>query len=339
MTADELFAGLKKGEISLIKSLGVNRALFMKRVLANPRSAWKLVSGLVMWTLGHFAMKCVVGPVCRFVMWCILTGDKATGGEDYWLRKRAKAVRVIRRFFPDQMQGEAPAPDKHGLVVGFNHPTLHEVFGLIAWSLDKYPQKRNNFPTNLPWYESICTISHLMEKIGIYITPLITQSSFDKLVLIHEGDEKKLELISKIREVFLSHYFNIAIDFERTGDNTFAAPSAMRQVTIFPGAADYHNNHGKTRLLPAMSGLMLRIARANKDRAPNVLFLPVTIIPPRFRLKWVRGLKPFRRFCMIIGRGFSMEEAKALGRGIDYAFLKRIAENAPEELWYPKPAA
>jgi len=178
-----------------------------------------------------------------------------------------------------------------------------------------------------------------MEKIGIYITPLITQSSYDKLITIHEGDDRMVAFILKIREALLNHYFNTAIEFEQAGDNTFSAPSATRQITIFPKMTDYANEEGAMKLLPAMSGLMLRIARANRDRKPAVLFLPVTVIPPKYRFKWVRGLKPFRRFMLVIGRGFSMDEARKLGRGIDYAFLKRLAENAPMELWYPKPAA
>jgi len=339
MNSNDLISGLVNGRISLVKSLRINRRLFFKRLFFGPRPGWKHISSLVIWTLGLCVMKCIVGPICRFVLFCILLGGKGPEDEDYWRIKRKRTVSIVRFFFPDIMRGDAPAADKQGLIVGFNHPTLHEVFGLIAWSLAQYIDRRNNFPTNLPWYESICSCSPLMEKIGIYITPLITQSSYDKLVVIHEGDERMIGFISKIRDLLLNHYFNIAIEFEKKGDNTFSAPSATRQFTIFPKTANFEDDEGAMKLLPAMSGLMLRIARANRDRKPNVIFLPVTIIPPRFRIKWVRGLKPFRKFIMVIGRGFSMDEARALGRGMDYAFLKRLAENAPEELWYPKPAA
>jgi hypothetical protein len=77
---------------------------------------------------------------------------------------------------------------------------------------------------------------------------------------------------------------------------------------------------------------MYRISRANKDRNPAVIFLPITVIPPKFRIKWMKGIKPFRRFNLIINRGFSMDEAKALGRGVDMAFLEKLAESAPEGL-------
>jgi len=322
--------------MSLLKSFRANRMRFLKRLVVGPRPTWRQISGLITWTLGIFAMKYIVGPICRFILWCILLGDKGPKDEKYWRKKRAKVVRVVRCFFPDYVLGTIPDVDNQGLILGFNHPTLHEILSLIAWSLDQFPERRNNFPTNLPWYESICTCAPVLKKLGVCITPLITRSTFNKLEKIHQGDEKTIGVIAKVREILLNYYFSVAIDFERAGDNTFAAPASSRQVTIFPSIADFHKDPGAVRLPPVMSGLMFRIARASRDRKPEVIFLPITVILPRFRIKWLKGLKPFRRYCLIIGKGFSMEEARELGRGIDYAFLERLTENAPEELWYPK---
>ncbi len=337
MSSTELITKLENGEMSLLKSFSVNHMRFLKRMIVGPRPAWSQISGLLSWTLGLFVMNYIVGPICRFVLWCVLLGGGAPKDENYWKKKRVKAVRVVRFFFPDQVLGTTPDIENQGLIVGFNHPTLHEILSLIAWALDRFPKRRNNYPTNLPWYESICTCAPTLKKLGICITPLITQSTFKKLEKVHQGDEKMIGAISKVSELLLSHYFSVAIDFERSGDNTFAAPSSTRQVTIFPKGAAFHKDPGAVKLLPAMSGLMFRIARAGGDRKPEAIFLPVTVIPPKLRIKWLKGLKPFSRYSLIIGRGFSMEEAKKLGRGIDYAFLKRLAENAPEELWYPKP--
>jgi len=232
MTPAELIAGLERGALSLYKLFRADRARLIQRVIEDPRTAPRRIVSYIVWTLGHAAMKYVVGPLCRFILWCVFLGDKGSGDEAYWRMKRAKLVRVVRFLFPDQVRGEPPAQtpaqtsgeDGRGLIVGFNHPTLHEVFGLISWSLNRFPDRINNFPTNLPWYESICTCAPLMKKVGVHITPLITQSSFKKLERIHWGDEKMIGYIQKVREMLLIHYFNIAISYERSGDNTFSAP-------------------------------------------------------------------------------------------------------------------
>jgi len=339
LSSAELIGKLERGEMSLLKSFRVDRGHFLRRAAAGPRSAWREIRGLFTWYLSLYMMKWIVGPACRFMLWCILLGDRGVEGAEYWRRKRAKAVRVVRFFFPDNVTGDTSSITDQGLIVGFNHPTLHEILSLIAWSLERFPDRRNNFPVNLPWYESICTVAPAMGKLGVCITPLITPSTFGKLEKIHRGDEAMVGAITEVRDIFVNFYFSTAIDFERAGDNTFAAPSSGRQVTIFPGAAAFNRDPEAMRLLPAMSGLMLWIARANRDRKPEVIFLPVTVIPPRVRIRSLRGLKPFRKYQLAVGRGFTMEEARALGRGIDYAFLQRLTENAPEELWFPKTGA
>ena len=333
MGPTELIAGLENGDMSLIKSF---RAHFIRGAFAGPRPSLNRVTGLVIWSLGFMAMTYIVGPVCRLVLRLALIGDKNLDGAAYWVKKRAKIVRVLRFIFPDRTRGAAPEADKKGLIVGFNHPSLHEVFGLVAWSLDTYPGKRNNFPTNLPWYESICTCAPLLNKLGIYITPMITKSTFNRLDRIHRGDDEAVGVISQVRENLLNYYFSVAVEFERTGDNTFAAPSTTRQPTVYPRAAEAGGDNNQTRLLPVMSSLMYRIARANKDRAPDAVFIPITVIPPKIRVKRLRGIKVFRRYDLIINDGFSMEEAKRLGRGIDRAFLDKLAESAPDELKYEK---
>lgn len=331
MSSAELISKLEAGELSLLKSFRIGPVRFLKSHPSRSR-----ISAYISWTFGLFTMKYIVGPICRFVLFCVLFELGGTGAKDekYWYNKRKKGVKVGRFFFPDIVIGETEVEnaDKTGLVVGFNHPTLHEILGLITWSLDRFPSRRNNFPTNLPWYESICTRSPAIRGLGIWITPLITQSTFGKLEKIHEGDPETIAAISRVSKILVNQYFQTAADFERTGDNTFSAPSATRQATIFPNHLTYRKDQ---RLLPAMSGLLFYIARANRERDPQVMFLPITAIPPMVRIKRLAGLKPFRRYELIIGRGFSMEEARKLGRELDYAFLTRLTENAPEELWYP----
>jgi len=335
MRSNELVAKLESGEMSLLKTFRVNKKRFLKRFIERP--SWSQIAVFLSWISGVFAMKYIVGPVCRLVLWYVLLGGRGPKDAEYWRKKRAKTVRAIRRFFPDNVSGTVPGTAR-GLIVGFNHPTLHEILSLIAWSLERYPDRRNNYPTNLPWYESICTVAPDIRKLGVWITPLITQSTFSKLEKVHKGDEKTIDVLAQARDILLNHYFKAAVEFELTGDNTFSAPSAGRQVTIYPGEAAFQQDPGAAKLLPAMSGLMFRIARANRERKPDAIFLPVTVIPPKYRIRRLKGRKLCRRYNMIVGRGIPMEEARVLGRGIDYAFLQRLSENAPEEMWYPRAA-
>ena len=340
----ELVAKLESGELSILKLFGVSYFSAIKKLLKNPTKAERIrFAAIFSWKLQLFIMDWLVGPMCRFLLWCVLVGgnggngnngnNKSTADETYWQAKRQKAVRLGHFLFPDKIQGTITTADKQGLIVGFNHPTLHEILSLITWSLENFPTKRNNFPTNLPWYESVCTCAENLRKIGICIAPLITQGTFAKLEKIHSDEPETVTAISKIANILLNHYLTIATEFDLNGDNTFSAPSGTRQATIFTSKASFDGENIK--LLPVMSSLALKIARANKTNPPNSIFLPITVIPPKFWLKNIRGLRLLNSYNLIIGNGFSIDEVKSLGRKIDYAFLRRIADNAPERLAYP----
>ncbi|MCL1986607.1 MAG: hypothetical protein FWG64_01355 [Firmicutes bacterium] len=328
---NKLVEKLENGELSILQMFGVSYFGAIKRLLKNPTKAEKLrFSAVSSWKLQLFVMNWLVGPMCRFLLWCILVGDNKKS-ENYWQKKRQKAVKLGHILFPDKIQGTITATESQGLIVGFNHPTLHEILSLITWSLENFPNKRNNFPTNLPWYESVCTCADSLRNLGICIAPLITQGTFAKLEKIHEGDSETIKAMAKISNILLNNYLTIATEFDICGDNTFSAPSGTRQATIFANKAAFDNDNIK--LLPVMSSLALKIARANKTSTS--IFLPITVIPPKFWLKNMRGLRLLNSYQLVIGKGFSVDEVKTLGRKIDYAFLQRIAENAPKRLIYP----
>jgi len=334
MEPNALVLKVETGEISLLKSFGVNYRVYLSKIITGPRPSFSHISKIIKWEMGLFIMNFIVGPICRFVLWCILLGGKGPKDAAYWQKKRAKAVKLGKVLFPDYIEGESAKSDK-GLIIGFNHPSLHEILSLIVWSLSLFPDRRNNFPTNLPWYESICSLVPKARKIGIYVTPLITQNTFKKLEAIHAGNDEVIETITKVSRILLNHYFDVAVDFGNTGDNTFTAPSAARQKTIFPSLGAFNKNFEEARLLPAMSGLILKIVRANRGKKVDLYFLPVTIVPPPALIKKANGLELFRRYKLVTGMGFTLDEAKKLGRDFDYEFLRRIADNAPASLWYP----
>ena len=300
LSARELIEGLESGKFSLLKSLGATRL--------------------------RLAMK-PIGWACRFVLWLVLLGGGNKTQKD-WRQKRAKAARIVKFFFPDSFEGEVA--DAQALVVGFNHPTLHEILSLVAWSLERFPDRHNNFPTNLPWYESICTCAGTLRKISIHITPLITPSTLGKLKIVCADNPAAINVIEGIQKSFTNRYAELAVEFARAGHNTFAAPSTTRQATIFASQADFAGTPGEKRPPRAMTFLLYYLKRSSA----SLTFLPVLVLPPA---KYSTRLNVFRRYHLVVKTGFPMSEAWACRKDFDHAFLLRLAESAPPELIYPKP--
>jgi len=304
LSSEEIIEKLESGQISLLKSFGADEI----------RDEMKKV-----------------GKVCRSVLRLIfLTSRFHSKSKRYWQRIRLRAASLISFFFPYTINDSNLETNSNGLIIGFNHLALHEILSLIAFALKKFNTRRNNFPTNLPWYESICTKSSKLRSIGIYMMPLITPST-SNLIRRLQQDEEVLRCMEKVKEKLLQHYINKAVEFSKSGDNTFAAPSATRQATIFPSLDAYQNYEKRTNLYPVMGMLKLHIKRYAKEA--KVDFVPITVMPQSRQHS--RGLDLFKRYALIIGRTISIEEATNI-RNFDHEFLKRIAENAPEYLWHPK---
>ncbi|MCL2665658.1 MAG: hypothetical protein FWE82_08595 [Defluviitaleaceae bacterium] len=327
--ADDLILMLERGEFSLLKSM-------RKKIFCGSRITFDQFAGIVSWQMGLLVMNVIVGPACRFVLFCILLGGGKIKNDEYWQKKRAKAVKVIAFFFPDKTVGEPDGFGDASMIVGFNHPTLHEAVGIIGWSLKKFPGRRNIFPANTPWYESVCIRSDTLKKMGICLTPLITPNTFKKLNRMHANDNEMTEIIKSVSDKLLNRYFSEAIVCIGDGGNVFAAPSSTRQPCVFPKPERFHTGADAVKLPPVMSSLMLRTNRAFKNKPAKLVFLPVTIIPPGFRMKRFNGLKLFRRYKMVVGKEIFADEAIKAGRSLDREFLLRIAENAPPDMRYPK---
>jgi hypothetical protein len=265
-----------------------------------------------------------VGWLCRFAVWLIFLGYKPTEPP---LKRRKIAYKVVHFFLPDVYIGEQPkAPN--GIIIGFNHPTLHEILSLIAWALHHYPERENCFPVNLPWYECLSPVTTKLRRLGVHITPLITQSTHQKIAKICQNDPETMDAADYVRRRFLDRYTSLASEFLAASNNVFVAPSSTRQATIFPDRALYEKSPTTAKLLPTMSYLMY------KTKNIDAIFLPITVIPPR---RHTRGLNIFRRYRFITGQETTMATARAQARAknFEHYFLSAIAKNAPANLHYP----
>nr|AIF26663.1 hypothetical protein [uncultured bacterium fosmid pJB77G10] len=229
--------------------------------------------------------------------------------DDSSLRKRA--INVMRPLAPTKQTRQFPRCED-AVVVGFNHPSLGEIFRLVAICMDVYSDKEFLFPVNLPWYENMVTIIPKLKRMGITIVPLITPSTEAKLSKINENNEAKLSEIHHAKVVFERNYMRVARSMAEKKGVILVAPSATRQATVFS-----ENNH------PTMT-LLAHIILKNKDT--KVMFLPVAILEPR---RNDRRFNPFKFYGIRPCKPFFTEEVREIsshGREFDYEFLKRIDE-------------
>jgi hypothetical protein len=272
-----------------------------------------------------------IGFICRFILWLIL-GNRPADRRNELSRKKHLICRVLKIIFPFRESGIQP-PLTGSLVIGFNHPTLHEILSLIAWALDHFPDRSYNFPVNLPWYESLATSTAALQSLGIYITPLITPKTLGKIVRIRPGlDAADNQILLNIQKKFLDHYMKVAAQFALAGDHTFTAPSATRQATIFASRAAFRQE-STIKLPPVMSLMYYSILRTKQ--LPVAHFLPISVLPPR---RHTPGLNLFRKYLIVVNRPISFVDAasKIREKVFDHYFLKEIARPVPSRLWYPQ---
>ena len=156
MSRAELLEQINDGNVSLLKSIGAGE---LYDEMARP------------------------GAFCR-VLVKYICGNK----EREEIRKRA--VRVLSFFAPSNLL-RAYYRNSGCVVIGFNHPSLGEIFRLLYRGLRAFPDREFLFPVNIPWYETITPAIPYLKKAGITVTPIITPKTESKLLKMFEGNEEK----------------------------------------------------------------------------------------------------------------------------------------------------
>lgn len=251
------------------------------------------------------------GAVCRGLIdtICLEPDDR---------RLRRLACDLLKPTAPAKLLHEFPQRD-HCIVMGFNHPSLGEIFRLTYLAFEAYPDREFLFPVNIPWYETLTPDIPKLARLGVSIVPMITPKTEGKLKDRFADNPEKLALVQKYKTVFEKNYMRTAQDMAKRNAIILLAPSATRQATVFPDEAAAR---GEGHIHPTMTLLAHRVL---KDPEAKATFLPVVVFEPRFNN---RKLNLFKRYRICPCESFETEEIRSLtgrhSRDFDYLFLKRL---------------
>ena len=273
-----------------------------------------------------------VGKVCNSVVnYLFATSGLAGDNEKHNLAAQRKLVKTLSRIAPGSYNG-VPKDLEHGLVVGFNHPSLGEIGRIMMMKIDLMGDRLTCFPVNLPWYEALAPNYDRILRLGFIITPTITPSTWKKMGL-KEGTVL-YEAGNRLKREFRDLYTQTSHDIVKNGGVVFVAPSATRQATVFKNEEEFN---GEEEIIPTMSMLALKLYA---DPEMNCDFLPLAILPPK---NYKRGLNIRKKYRLIPGEMMTASyirkkylkdpDTKRL-EGFDYDFHKRIADKLPKSFWY-----
>lgn len=258
------------------------------------------------------------GFVCRTIVFCAGLSRKRRRTDLGWpLVAQRRIGGLLRKVAPAEVIGKFPHPE-YGMAFGFNHPSLGEILRFLHISIDTYGYKRNLYPVNLPWYEALMPIVDILEACGIYIMPIITPSTKNKMA--KALDDESMEVVKSLATGFNARYIKACGEYAKAGDNIWLAPSATRQRTVFKSRACLD---GTEKIEPqTMSLLASSVARTKIDAFD---FLPVAAIPPQ---KFGRGLNLFKTYRIVVGEPFILSEARSntRERKFERLFLTEIAD-------------
>ena len=274
-SSSQLLEKLNSGELSILRVLGAKR---MKNEMIPP------------------------GLFCR-----ALTNLVCLAKDDAKIKKRA--LKLLKILTPLKTCSEFPKSDE-AIVIGFNHPSLGEIFRLLIIAFESYPDREYLFPVNLPWYEAMTCIIPKIEKLGIHITPMVTPSTAAKLNALFSDDEEKLAQVQHIKNRFERRYMKLAGDCAEAGNIIFVAPSSTRQEKVI-------GDH----IHPTMTILAHMVC---KKPDTKVQFIPTAVIKPK---NGNRGINLFKTYMLSPCEPFKRPEVEALtnkSREFDLIFLQRI---------------
>lgn len=251
------------------------------------------------------------GRIC-----CNLVDSVCAEKDDRKLRKLA--VNLLRPTAPAKLLKSFPKADGC-VVLGFNHPSLGEIFRLIYLGLEAYPDKEFLFPVNIPWYENLTPCMDNLKRLGIHIVPMITPKTAEKLHNKYPDDPEISKLIDRLKKGLEHNYRDELKENAKRNGLIIVAPSATRQATVFPSA---EAKADRTLLSPTMSFIARLIL---KDESVDAIFVPVVVFEPYLGN---RKLNLFRYYRIYPCRAFHSDQVRAMCDGkskeFDYKFLNRM---------------
>lgn len=270
-----------------------------------------------------------VGKVCNSVVNYLFATSGLNGDTDkHNHAAQRKLVKTLSKLAPGSYNG-VPKDLEHGLVVGFNHPSLGEIGRIMTMKIDLMGDRLTCFPVNLPWYEALAPNYDRIKRLGFIITPTITPSTWKKMNL-KEGTVL-YECGNRLKKEFRNLYTKTSHDILKDGGVVFVAPSATRQATVFKNEEEFEQ---KEDIIPTMSMLALKLYA---DPEMKCDFLPLAVLPPK---GYKRGLNIRKKYRLIPGEMMTEQyirkkyledpNVKRL-EGFDWEFHKRIADKLPKQ--------
>lgn len=266
-------------------------------------------------------LKLLLKIVCFFV----LSGVFQLPCEQQHLTGRKKLTAFLSRIAPFEMLNGFSLHYTDPLVIGFNHSSTGDTLRLAAKLMSSYPAKALYFPIKLSYYESMAPIARKLERLSIFLYPLITPNMMKSL-----KTEENFALVERLKLKLERYYLNAAeLCCSRYGA-LVVAPSATCKPTVFDSREQAVGEDNRS-ILPTMSLLLRRLKKNRK-----VLYVAVSLNPPAGAGK---GLNLFESYSLEVAKEFDTAHAEELDRknirGFDYAFLKAIANNLPYKRWHP----
>lgn len=285
-----------------------------------------------------------MGWACRAVMWFaeFFAIFRRIGQRSHELALRASLGGILNWGAPSKIYGHLPQLH-HGMIFGFNHPTLGEILRLVAICVTQYPERKCLFPVNLAWYETLAPYARRLESFGIYIVPTIPPYAREKMSE-HITDERAEKFVDKLTREFNNYYLACCSDFMASDDIVLIAPSATRQATVFRSFEAYL---GTEKVEPqTMTLIAMNLLRAK--RLIDSFFVPIAIIPPK---KATKRLNLFKKYKIVVSDPITPEDVerqcKKKGeftnqRSFERYFLKAITSSlwthlGDNSMFYPPP--
>ncbi len=298
MPAAELVDGLRKRRFSLLQSMGFRKL----RAEMN-------FTGFICWAI------------------IALTGlSKEVNPEPHPMnvdsKGRQRVIKILRKAAPCSVKGYFPH-NKCGTAIGFNHPSLGEILRFIYICTVEYRDKINLFPVNLPWYEAIMPIVNELEEIGIFVMPVITPSTRRKMA--KKANAETMTVVDDLSKALNTLYLQRCVDFVKSNNNIWLAPTATRQRTVFKSTGC---SSAVTPIEPQTMTLLALNMRRN--RVSECEFQVIGVVPKN---DFGRGLNLFKHYLIGIGDSISLdialENARTKldcgGSAFELDFLSRIA--------------
>jgi len=271
----------------------------------------------------------LTGFICRVVFFLIFNPVflvRARFFPNAWKRRKMKAVRVMRRFFPFDTKGYEAKPTSYGQVFVINHPTLNDPLCAIIYALHQNPDSEIIVPVNLPWFESICVYREKLRKIGVNIVPILTPETAKRL-----GDNSE---ISKVQAGLMKNYITEFMQTLSRGGLAVVAQQATRRRYLFKDPAQSETGDD---ILSTISLILVAIKKAGLLQ--QALFVPVGVAPHSTDAK--PKLNPFKKYTLNIGEPILAEDLanikNAAKRPADLYILQKLAELLPAVYHFESP--